>query len=124
MRNIVLMRPINSMIEFKQIIGRGTRTFEGKNYFTVYDFVKAHEKFDDPEWDGDPAGIIIDPPIDPKDPKPDGNPKDPLPATDKPKRDMIKVKLADDPIITITALQVPIVPTIERGAGNAQFGQR
>ena len=49
-RNIVLMRPINSMIEFKQIIGRGTRLFEGKEYFTIYDFVKAHHLFNDPEW--------------------------------------------------------------------------
>jgi type I restriction enzyme R subunit len=53
-RNIVLMRPINSMIEFKQIIGRGTRLYEGKDYFTIYDFVKAHHHFSDPEWDGDP----------------------------------------------------------------------
>ena len=48
-RNIVLMRPINSMIEFKQIIGGGTRLFDGKNYFTIYDFVKAYELFNDPE---------------------------------------------------------------------------
>lgn len=54
-RNIVLMRPINSMIEFKQIIGRGTRLYEGKEYFTIYDFVKAHEKFNDPGWDGPPV---------------------------------------------------------------------
>jgi type I restriction enzyme R subunit len=53
-RNIVLMRPVNSMIEFKQIIGRGTRLFEGKDYFTIYDFVRAHEHFLDPEWDGEP----------------------------------------------------------------------
>jgi type I restriction enzyme R subunit len=53
-RNIVLMRPINSMIEFKQIIGRGTRLYDGKDYFTVYDFVKAHHHFSDPEWDGEP----------------------------------------------------------------------
>ena len=53
-RNIVLMRPINSMIEFKQIIGRGTRLFDGKDYFTIYDFVKAHLHFNDPEWDGEP----------------------------------------------------------------------
>jgi type I restriction enzyme R subunit len=53
-RNIVLMRPVNSLIEFKQIIGRGTRLFEGKDYFTIYDFVKAYEHFNDPEWDGDP----------------------------------------------------------------------
>jgi len=53
-RNIVLMRPINSMIEFKQIIGRGTRLFDGKDYFTIYDFVRAHLHFSDPEWDGEP----------------------------------------------------------------------
>ena len=53
-RNIVLMRPINTMIEFKQIIGRGTRLFDGKDYFTIYDFVKAYEHFNDPEWDGEP----------------------------------------------------------------------
>jgi len=54
-RNIVLMRPVNSMIEFKQIIGRGTRLYDGKDYFTIYDFVKAHRHFSDPEWDGDPV---------------------------------------------------------------------
>ena len=53
-RNIVLMRPVKSMIEFKQIIGRGTRLFDGKDYFTIYDFVKAHQHFLDPEWDGEP----------------------------------------------------------------------
>lgn len=54
-RNIVLMRPINSMIEFKQIVGRGTRLFDGKDYFTIYDFVEAYKHFKDPEWDGEPA---------------------------------------------------------------------
>ena len=53
-RNIVLMRPVNSMIEFKQIIGRGTRLFDGKDYFTIYDFVKAHQHFNDSDWDGEP----------------------------------------------------------------------
>ncbi|MDZ7753421.1 MAG: DEAD/DEAH box helicase family protein [Gammaproteobacteria bacterium] len=53
-RNIVLMRPVNSMIEFKQIIGRGTRLYDGKDYFTIHDFVKAYEHFSDPEWDGEP----------------------------------------------------------------------
>jgi type I restriction enzyme R subunit len=61
-RNIVLMRPIRTMIEFKQIIGRGTRLFDGKDYFTIYDFVKAHHHFQDPEWDGEP----IDPEVCPK----------------------------------------------------------
>ena len=53
-RNIVLMRPINSIVEFKQIIGRGTRLFDGKDYFTIYDYVNAYHHFADPEWDGEP----------------------------------------------------------------------
>ncbi len=69
-RNIVLMRPVTNMIEFKQIIGRGTRLFDGKDYFTVYDFVKAYELFSDPEWDGDP--LEPDPPGPPRPPKPEG----------------------------------------------------
>lgn len=55
-RNIVLLRPINSMIEFKQIVGRGTRLFDGKEFFTIYDFVDAYHHFSDPEWDGEPLG--------------------------------------------------------------------
>ena len=57
-RNIVFLRPINSLIAFKQIIGRGTRLFEGKHYFTIVDFVNAYHMFNDPEWDGEPAEII------------------------------------------------------------------
>lgn len=53
-RNIVLLRPVNSMIEFKQIVGRGTRLFDGKEYFTIYDYVDAYHHFADPEWDGEP----------------------------------------------------------------------
>jgi type I restriction enzyme R subunit len=88
-RNIVLMRPINSMIEFKQIIGRGTRLYDGKDYFTIYDFVKAHHHFSDPEWDGEP--------LEPEEPKPRSpRPKDesrePTPVY-KPAR--AKVRLAD-----------------------------
>ncbi len=50
-RNIVLMRPVPNMIEFKQIIGRGTRLFDDKYYFTIYDFVGAYKEFYDEEWD-------------------------------------------------------------------------
>jgi type I restriction enzyme R subunit len=63
-RNIVLMRPVNSMIEFKQIVGRGTRVYDGKEFFTIYDYVNAYHHFADPEWDGEPAEpdeIIGDP---------------------------------------------------------------
>jgi type I restriction enzyme R subunit len=95
-RNIVLMRPINSMIEFKQIIGRGTRLFEGKDYFTIYDFVRAYEHFSDPEWDGEPmepvappvrvrpeGGDIEEPQAEAPEPDPQGHPA------------KVRIKLAD-----------------------------
>jgi type I restriction enzyme R subunit len=101
-RNIVLMRPVNSMIEFKQIIGRGTRLFDGKDYFTIYDFVKAYEHFNDPEWDGEP--------LEPVPPRPRGGDEGegPTPTVEEdrdgqpeggeeepPARQKIKIKLAD-----------------------------
>lgn len=58
-RNIVLLRPVNTMIEFKQIIGRGTRLFDGKEFFTIWDYVDAHHHFNDPEWDGEPEPEVI-----------------------------------------------------------------
>jgi type I restriction enzyme R subunit len=94
-RNIVLMRPINSMIEFKQIIGRGTRLYDGKDYFTIYDFVKAHHHFSDPEWDGEPMEPELKPqPVGGKDraPRPTG---DQSPEDREPRKKKIKVRLAD-----------------------------
>jgi type I restriction enzyme R subunit len=58
-RNIVLMRPCKNMIEFKQIIGRGTRVYEGKDFFTIYDFVKAYHNFNDVGWEGPPEDCDI-----------------------------------------------------------------
>lgn len=52
-RNIVLLANIGSIIEFKQIIGRGTRVYEGKDFFTIIDFVGATKLFYDPKWDGE-----------------------------------------------------------------------
>ncbi|MBA3032073.1 MAG: DEAD/DEAH box helicase family protein [Gammaproteobacteria bacterium] len=91
-RNIVLLRPINSMIEFKQIIGRGTRLYDGKDYFTIYDFVKAHHHFSDPEWDGEP--IEPDVPYPPPAPRPPPEVREPRPD-DPPLLRKAKVKLAD-----------------------------
>lgn len=96
-RNIVLMRPIKSMIEFKQIIGRGTRTFEGKDFFTILDFVKAYEHFNDPEWDGeplDPPEPPDTPPRRPKDLSEDGEDFDHA-DEEQPKREKVVVQLAD-----------------------------
>ena len=108
-RNIVLMRPINSMIEFKQIIGRGTRLYDGKDYFTIYDFVKAHHHFSDPEWDGEP----LEP--EPNAPSPTRSrrrrrdqPRSRRGATTsaEPRRRSIKVKLADGKERTIQHMMV------------------
>lgn len=59
-RLIVLDSNINSMTEFKQIIGRGTRIDEdfGKNFFTILDFRGVTRLFADPKFDGDPEPII------------------------------------------------------------------
>lgn len=101
-RHIVLMRPIRSMIEFKQIIGRGTRTYDGKVFFTVWDFVKAHENFNDPEWDGEPEeptpppappGGDDEPPVDPDGGDNGGGDEEPP--------EKIEVRLADGKARTI-----------------------
>lgn len=94
-RNIVLLRPVNSMIEFKQIVGRGTRLYDGKDYFTIYDFVKAYYHFSDPEWDGEP--------LEPVAPEPRGGPRQPgVPAGNEgedgdpePRPQRLRIKLAD-----------------------------
>ena len=93
-RNIILMRPVNSMIEFKQIIGRGTRLFDGKEYFTIYDFVDAYHHFADPEWDGEP----IEPPettSEPTEPRVKEEKGEDDEYVPKEKRKKIKVKLRD-----------------------------
>ncbi len=59
-RNVVLTAPIRSMTEFKQIIGRGTRVYEGKDFFTIIDFVGATNLFYDDAWDGLPEEQIDD----------------------------------------------------------------
>jgi type I restriction enzyme, R subunit len=110
-RNIVLLRPVKQLIEFKQIVGRGTRLFDGKDYFTIYDFVKAYKNFSDPDWDGEPEDP--EPPIERPMPPPKPcatcgqrpciclkEPEPPCLVCQKspcecPSRQMIRVKLSD-----------------------------
>lgn len=119
-RNIVLMRPVNSMVEFKQIVGRGTRLFDGKDYFTIFDFVNAHHHFQDPEWDGEP--LDPEPPREKPEPKPcnvcnqhpcicEKSIDEPCPACgnspcvcDEPPRRMIQVKLSDNKVREIDSM--------------------
>jgi type I restriction enzyme R subunit len=102
-RNIVLMRPVNSMIEFKQIIGRGTRLYDGKDYFTIYDFVKAHHKFNDSDWDGEPVEpeLPTDKPLPPswQEQDPTEPPKLREQGSERPEK--LVVKLADGKIRNI-----------------------
>lgn len=99
-RNIVLMRPVNSMVEFKQIIGRGTRLFEGKEFFTVYDFVGASKMFSDPEWDGEPIEVIEGDAIKARKDKSTEVTKNPFVdgvnmEEEEPKKKKLKIKLRD-----------------------------
>jgi len=89
-RNIVLIRPVNSMIEFKQIVGRGTRLFDGKEFFTIYDFVDAYKHFSDPEWDGEPLG---EEPSGVKEPKGEYKPRETKEQTETERKQKIKIKL-------------------------------
>jgi type I restriction enzyme R subunit len=75
---IVLDQRIESMIEFKQIVGRGTRIHEesGKLWFTIMDFKKATELFADPDFDGEPLVIF--------EPEPEGPVAPPEPEDDEP----------------------------------------
>ena len=108
-RNIVLMRPVNNMIEFKQIIGRGTRLYEDKFYFTVVDFVGASSNFADPEWDGDPM-----PEEPPKDKPGDNDLPQPseLPEDDEidppPPREKIIIKLAEGKELSIKSMSTSL----------------
>jgi type I restriction enzyme R subunit len=113
-RNIVLLRPVDSMVEFKQIVGRGTRLFDSKAYFTIFDFVRAHQHFQDPEWDGEPlppeypeeggtSGTCVNcyekPCICPKEPEPDYECEEcnNIPCVcEKPPQKIIRVKLSDN----------------------------
>jgi len=56
-KNIILLRDVKSMVEFKQIVGRGTRLFDGKDYFTIFDFYDNYKHFIDPAWDGEPIEV-------------------------------------------------------------------
>ena len=104
-RLIVLDRPVGSMTEFKQIVGRGTRVHEDtkKFYFTLMDFRGATSHFADPEFDGEPVQIYEpgenDPIVPPDDVPPTGDDGEPIPPT--PGDDEVIID-GDPPDITIT----------------------
>jgi type I restriction enzyme R subunit len=109
---IVLDKRINSMTEFKQIIGRGTRINEdyGKLYFTIMDFKRATALFADPAFDGEPVQIYEpgpdDPPLPPED-MPYGD-KDlyPDPATAEPPAGKAVTYVVDDVEVRVATERV------------------
>lgn len=99
-RHIVLMRPVNNMIEFKQIVGRGTRLFDGKEYFTIHDFEGAYQHFLDPEWDGEPMEpVAATPKLPPVNSDPVAPPKTGDEQEARPEK--VVVKLADGKVRSI-----------------------
>lgn len=103
-RNIVLTSPIGSMVEFKQIIGRGTRVFEGKDFFTIIDFVGATNLFYDEAWDGepeDPTGTEGE-----SKPKPPRKPKAEEPKEPYEKKEKLVVELSNGRQIKVTNTEV------------------
>lgn len=94
-RNIVLLRPVNQIVEFKQIVGRGTRMFEGKDFFTIYDFVDAYKRFSDPEWDGEPVEPEIKSKTYPDQKEGEDHVSEPSDSETKEKKKKVKVKLND-----------------------------
>jgi type I restriction enzyme R subunit len=122
-RNVVLMRPVNSMIEFKQIIGRGTRLFEGKHYFTIIDFVNAYHLFNDPEWDGIPEDAPEAPPKNP----PIGRPPKDNPGggeDDEPPEQKLKIKLSDGKVREIQSMQSTMFYVDGKPISSEEFLQR
>lgn len=97
-RNVVLDRTIGSMVEFKQIVGRGTRVFDGKDYFTIVDFRGATNNFYDEEWDGEPEAQEPDGTLEPiptpytPDPPEGGDQPEPEPGEPRPR---LRVRLGN-----------------------------
>jgi len=125
---IVLDRIINSMTEFKQIIGRGTRINEDYNkfFFTIMDFRRATALFADPDFDGDPVQIYEprpgDPPVPPDDPLTESSlagesPEPPLPPGSDPDGD------APRPRVRYVVDSVPVSVVMERVQFLDEYGK-
>lgn len=84
LRYVVIFRAVGSPVEFKQIVGRGTRLYpdKGKRSFEIIDFVGATAHFSDPDFDGYPVRVVVDP--DGSSPEVHPDPEDPGPDSDPP----------------------------------------
>ena len=109
---IVLDKRINSMTEFKQIIGRGTRINEeyGKLYFTILDFKRATALFADPTFDGEPVQIYEpgpdDPPLPPEEVPYDSEEQPPSLTTGEPPAGRAITYVVDDVEVRVATERV------------------
>ncbi len=128
-RNIVLDRAIGSMVEFKQIIGRGTRVFDGKDYFTIVDFRGATNKFYDEDWDGDPVaddtllGEQTPPPYGGQEAGGDGTGTIAGEGTDEPK-EKLTVKLSEARELKVIDVEIRYIDETGRPLTAQQFVER
>lgn len=124
-RNVVLDRTVGSMVEFKQIVGRGTRVFDGKDYFTIIDFRGATNKFYDKDWDGEPEapepGGTGEPKPPPYSPQPPGEGPLPEPGESKPK---LKVKLGKHRELKVIDIEVRYIDENGKPLTVQEFVQR
>ncbi|MCK5774608.1 MAG: DEAD/DEAH box helicase family protein, partial [Bacteroidales bacterium] len=121
-RNIVLTATINSMVEFKQIIGRGTRIFEGKDFFTIIDFVGATNLFYDAEWDGEPEEETEGGGAKYQNPKP--SPKAEEPLGDYEKKEKLIVKLSNGREIKVIDVETRYIDEDGKPLTSREFLER
>jgi len=116
-RNIVLAKTIGSMVEFKQIVGRGTRVFDGKDSFTIMDFTGATEHFYDPEWDG---------PAEEPQPPPAGGGKRPGPRRGRrgPRKVKVEVQLSKDRRVEVTNVEIRLLDETGKPLTAQQFTEK
>jgi len=124
-RNIVLLRRVGSMIEFKQIIGRGTRLFDGKHYFTIVDFYDNYHFFSDIEWDGEPLEPEEATPKAPKaNQTPTGSTGDGEEDTGETKAKKLKIRLRDGKVREIQTMSSTLFYVDGKPIGAEEFLQR
>lgn len=124
-RNIILCRTINSMVEFKQIIGRGTRVYEGKDFFTIIDFTGATNLFYDETWDGPPveSGTVpgIPSPKPPKTYPSEGGDDGPTVGDLPPRYERLEVELSNGRKLKVIDVEVRYIGEDGRPLSTKEF---
>jgi len=105
-QNIVLARPVGSLVEFKQIIGRGSRLYEpDKTWFTIVDYAGAIRLFFDPNFDGDPELVEVEPLVPQPQPEKDT-------STDETEEEAVQ------DVLQPAIIQVPFEPAVKDGGAT------